>query len=521
MATQNEDDLLLSKTIWSISKGFTRDIILSLGSNNIERWRIADIDDVNVQMLIRKIASFVSDTFPFRMAKFFNRFVNPKVSDDVIFSLCNNSSYHPQQDNELIQIFDEKMCQKFIQQNPNENYENPSKLELALNLDSRRTHGISRQVIKCPNRGRERAKIQAIQIQKSKLLNTNKYMHFVAFARLFFRCFTDTENRVIWDDRRNGKQFKQYRNDQIKQKSEKDKSMQEIDDAKGDEQKQTQQSIRDEYKFACTHCDRRFPTKEARDNHVAANIIPDESEHYRYTDDYDIQDDYKKDNTEDFDSNQYKDQIIEAYIYGIIRENDMDTGDKMIEYIVNKIKVYIFMMEYFKHYNANTYRVSDDNMTVRRIGDGGFCYGASVISSVDHGVYQWNLKIIGQCDWPHMAIGIDEATYIRKKYGCFGDYDESEETNAYAFYCNGDKYRRGCNVEQRIEADDNSPRFNEHDVVLMILDLSNQTLSYKINDGDEYVAFTNIAIGDDINYTMVVYMQYTDESIELLNCLQL
>eukprot|EP01084_Bolivina_argentea_P088859 160428_1 len=463
MATQNEDDLLLSKTIWSISKGFTRDIILSLGSNNIERWRIADIDDVNVQMLIRKIASFVSDTFPFRMAKFFNRFVNPKVSDDVIFSLCNNSSYHPQQDNELIQIFDEKMCQKFIQQNPNENYENPSKLELALNLDSRRTHGISRQVIKCPNRGRERAKIQAIQIQKSKLLNTNKYMHFVAFARLFFRCFTDTENRVIWDDRRNGKQFKQYRNDQIKQKSEKDKSMQEIDDAKGDEQKQTQQSIRDEYKFACTHCDRRFPTKEARDNHVAANIIPDESEHYRY----------------------------------------------------------IFMMEYFKHYNANTYRVSDDNMTVRRIGDGGFCYGASVISSVDHGVYQWNLKIIGQCDWPHMAIGIDEATYIRKKYGCFGDYDESEETNAYAFYCNGDKYRRGCNVEQRIEADDNSPRFNEHDVVLMILDLSNQTLSYKINDGDEYVAFTNIAIGDDINYTMVVYMQYTDESIELLNCLQL
>ena len=65
---------------------------------------------------------------------------------------------------------------------------------------------------------------------------------------------------------------------------------------------------------------------------------------------------------------------------------------------------------------------------------------------------------------------------------------------------------------------ESAPEFNTDDKVCMILDLSNRTLSYQVNDGDSYIAFIDITVGADIEYCMCVYISRSEDGIELLSC---
>ena len=123
-------------------------------------------------------------------------------------------------------------------------------------------------------------------------------------------------------------------------------------------------------------------------------------------------------------------------------------------------------------------------------------------------VHRWTFKIIKGYDW--IGIGIDETSYVRKADGDFSVcYDRAK---CYAIYCNGMK--RAWDLKGYKEKVPLS--FTKNDQVEMILDLSTKTLSYKVNDGDKYDVYENIAIGANIEYCPAVWLNYPGDIIELI-----
>ena len=52
----------------------------------------------------------------------------------------------------------------------------------------------------------------------------------------------------------------------------------------------------------------------------------------------------------------------------------------------------------------------------------------------------------------------------------------------------------------------------------MTLDLCKGTLSFQKNEEAKYTLFTDIEVGEDIEYCMGVYIWESDDCIELLPC---
>ena len=131
-----------------------------------------------------------------------------------------------------------------------------------------------------------------------------------------------------------------------------------------------------------------------------------------------------------------------------------------------------------------------------------------MIQSNNGGTYQWIFKIIRRTST--ITLGIDEDTYIRKDEGSFGTFPG--QSKLYVIYNDGD--RRKWDHDGYITSEDN-PKFNTNDKIMMILNLSAQTLSFKKNDGDERILFKNIAVGCDINYCMAIYIHNSGDSVYL------
>ena len=216
-------------------------------------------------------------------------------------------------------------------------------------------------------------------------------------------------------------------------------------------------------------------------------------------------------------TNSMDQKLVKGYLKNIhLQMGDIVIPNDVINLIFLFYHIYLIAGQSWKHYNNWKYKLSNNNMivTIRSHwtgGPGGVCYGASVIPSVDGGVYKWEFKILKRtCS---MAIGIDEARYIRTDYGSFND--KIGESISYALWHNG--RRNKWNHDGIMKADDNSPHFSTNDVIIMILDLSSKTISYKINDGHEQIVFKNITTADDINYCMGVWIGYNGDSVQLLD----
>ena len=52
----------------------------------------------------------------------------------------------------------------------------------------------------------------------------------------------------------------------------------------------------------------------------------------------------------------------------------------------------------------------------------------------------------------------------------------------------------------------------------MTLDLSNCTLSYKINEKEKFIAFKDITVNSDIEYCLAVYIGMKGDCVELVSC---
>ena len=148
-----------------------------------------------------------------------------------------------------------------------------------------------------------------------------------------------------------------------------------------------------------------------------------------------------------------------------------------------------------------------------KVGDDSVCYGSTVIPFISGSIYQWIFKMIQVTEC--IAIVIDESIYSRKWEGGFIERDM--KSKFYAQCYDGEKLRWD-NYDPFKTVYNDSLRFGASDEVVMILDLSSRTLSYKINDGNEYIAFQDVAIGHDVNYCMAVYIGADHDSIKLLSC---
>ena len=168
--------------------------------------------------------------------------------------------------------------------------------------------------------------------------------------------------------------------------------------------------------------------------------------------------------------------------------------------------------ECFQHYRFINYKPSDCDMVITKVGDDSVCYGSTVIPSISESIYQWIFRMIRVIEC--IAIGIDEATYSRKWEGGFM---EGDMRSKFYTQCHDGEKLRWDNYDP-FKTAYNDLRFGANDEVVMILDLSSKTLSYKINNGDECIAFQDIAIGHDVNYCMAVYIGAYHDSIELLSC---
>ena len=215
-----------------------------------------------------------------------------------------------------------------------------------------------------------------------------------------------------------------------------------------------------------------------------------------------------------------KDQKI---VDGFIRQNYIIANDSKIDIpkdIISLIFLFyhIIIKEFFKHYNPDIAHISDDNMIITRgkapkdVGSWCVVYGALVIPSFDCGIYQWIFKIIAKKDT--LAIGIDDTTYIRKHEGGFAN--RNGESKCYGLW--SDKYRTRWDTAHVILPADNIPEINKDDLVTMTLNLSSKSLSFKINDGNEYTVFEGITTEKDLDYCMAVCTGSKSDCVKLVGC---
>eukprot|EP01084_Bolivina_argentea_P166737 289438_1 len=212
------------------------------------------------------------------------------------------------------------------------------------------------------------------------------------------------------------------------------------------------------------------------------------------------------------DENEIKDEMIAI---SFVRNNSIK-DESVCKNITKIIYTYyhVVMKETFKLCSED-YQISEEGMKLLKMSlNASIAYGSEVIPSMDGEIYQWSFKI--GLNYRTMAIGIDETKYIRKDKGHFGD--KKLESTSYALWSNGERDR--WEIEETI-TDGNAPTFTSEDSVCMILDLHSKELCYKINDGEKYVAFTDIAVGININYCLGVYIARYNNSMQLLNCARL
>ena len=164
-----------------------------------------------------KNGQHVAHYFSLDLAAYLHKFVSPSVELKRMKFICNvadnfrmidrrtNLSNHRKIDNHLMDSFENIMIPKF---EDNKEYkqllnENPSKLELVV-----KNENIS--AIRLSHPQSVRAKAQAKRVQMLGFPN-----HYIAFARLFYRCFRDSKGRHIWNDIGNHKEFQQYLQSQL------------------------------------------------------------------------------------------------------------------------------------------------------------------------------------------------------------------------------------------------------------------------------------------------------------------
>eukprot|EP01084_Bolivina_argentea_P010856 20263_1 len=174
-------------------------------------------------------------------------------------------------------------------------------------------------------------------------------------------------------------------------------------------------------------------------------------------------------------------------------------------------------MDYFAK-TSNNVHLSEDKRTIKHVKYArGLSnnYGSIVMPSTEKKIHRWKFRINHQY-LLDITFGIDSAPGIMDDTLAVGG-DEP-------FYWRQDRENYGWRIDTNTftmsKENINGPYGNKcykNDIIEMILDLSNATLSFRINNQDEAVCFKNIKQKSDLSYLMVVSAFSARSSVTLLS----
>eukprot|EP01084_Bolivina_argentea_P114844 204375_1 len=214
--------------------------------------------------------------------------------------------------------------------------------------------------------------------------------------------------------------------------------------------------------------------------------------------------------------------VSDLLVYGYIKHSEIEqtltTNIRIIpQPIYDLILLFCDGFESFQHYVGDL--AFTTNTIIKRtftMTDSAHitCYGAMKIPSLNHRTrYHWKFKINKRTD--SMAIGIDETKSKWKNTNFLRNQSKEEATYSYGLYHDGKKAQwnvHGFTYSKHQKA----LKYKTNDIVDMILNLNDNTLSYSINGGKKYKVFSKILTGGNIEYYMAIYVYYKGDSISLL-----
>ena len=198
-------------------------------------------------------------------------------------------------------------------------------------------------------------------------------------------------------------------------------------------------------------------------------------------------------------------------VYGWIREAEKELKLDFLPMISNIIILYVRDDASFDIISKDM-ELSNNNKCLTKIKTEGFdyCnYGKIVIPSASDTVCQWDVKMLKLTST--FRIGISSCSIPNKSM-----FKQMEDYHYYLFYNDSWKWE----VNHKLFAPDPSvPAFLEGDMVSIHLNLKDEDgqLSIAVNDGDKYIAYSDIKRGQDISYRLMVIPSNIHDSVKIIS----
>eukprot|EP01084_Bolivina_argentea_P311364 538951_1 len=206
-------------------------------------------------------------------------------------------------------------------------------------------------------------------------------------------------------------------------------------------------------------------------------------------------------------------------VFGYLNEAQQLLSSSTAIYLQIPQQIYFICLAYFE---TDMFAECGPNMTISDQGTvvkytsssyaWNTCFGQLRIESMSNGIHCWKFKILGCGSVGNVCIGIDGADDKDAFNNGYGFHFKTK--NAYGFKCTGARF--SGNSKDYQNSDGNSGiSYKAGDCVSMKLDLTNNTLSYNINNEKEET-FENIKNSKHIRYRIAVTTFVTGDAVSLL-----
>ena len=213
------------------------------------------------------------------------------------------------------------------------------------------------------------------------------------------------------------------------------------------------------------------------------------------------------------------DNKAKVLINGYMREIQQLFNNQNVSYYVIPIDInrICFMFYYiFEQFDENRcgeeISITNNNKTIdNKSGGKGTCFGKCVISSILDNIYIWKIKTIGTST-SCISIGIADAESL-----WFNDHSDLVENTISYGYAVCDAALVYCSKDASTNKD--IPAFTKKgDVLTMKLKFNpnKSTLSFRINNDDEFIAFDNVERAKELKYRLAISMWDRRSAVELI-----
>ena len=209
------------------------------------------------------------------------------------------------------------------------------------------------------------------------------------------------------------------------------------------------------------------------------------------------------------------DQRTKYGVYGWIRKAEKELMSGYIPVMISNIcLMYYFEEEIFEIIGKDV-MVSEDKRCITKMNSTSWSnasYGINEIESNTCYTYQWNLKIRHKTINSTM-IGISNSIHPNKYFRCYSMDKIASKPVFYVLWSgSGQLYNN-----DKHGWDFGGIQFKEGDIISLILDLSKQEISAKVNDDKKRVVYRDIAKSDDIKYRLMVSLCEPDTCVEIID----